>query len=298
MHIKSSTYRYTDHSQTGEMNENSHEIPNQRLEAKISKNHSLLPSVRTAKLPVKLYAILSNPDYSDIITWMHHGRSWKVLSQKRFLDVVVPVYFEYSNYNSFNRLVNAWGFRKTCKKSPDGCSYFHELFLRGMPHLHKSMRRLASKEKKVPMHPNAEPNFYELSKFRPLPALTLIPNVALGNQQTNARTINNKPIIDASFRKNCAHNTNTGDTFTQQDFDARVQLFLQMICMAQSISHLKNDKEPHSNVHEFFARQTNLPNNNIFAQQQLEYQSQVQDQRYQGLLTAIHHIEKINSSLE
>mmetsp|Transcript_4601 Transcript_4601/g.5106 ORF Transcript_4601/g.5106 Transcript_4601/m.5106 type:complete len:168 (-) Transcript_4601:373-876(-) len=167
-----------------------------------------------------------------------------------------------------------------------------------MPHLHKSMRRLASKEKKVPMHPNAEPNFYELSKFRPLPALTLIPNVALGNQQTNARTINNKPIIDASFRKNCAHNTNTGDTFTQQDFDARVQLFLQMICMAQSISHLKNDKEPHSNVHEFFARQTNLPNNNIFAQQQLEYQSQVQDQRYQGLLTAIHHIEKINSSLE
>ena len=127
MYIKSSTYRYTDHSQTGAMNENSYEIPNQRLEAKILKSHSLLPSVRTAKLPVKLYAILSNPDYSDIITWMHHGRSWKVLSQQRFLDVVVPVYFEYSNYNSFNRLVNAWGFRKTSKKSPGGCSYFHEV---------------------------------------------------------------------------------------------------------------------------------------------------------------------------
>lgn len=32
--------------------------------------------------PMKLHKILSNPEHSDYITWLPHGRSWKVLKPK------------------------------------------------------------------------------------------------------------------------------------------------------------------------------------------------------------------------
>src|SRR6056300_317448 len=33
-------------------------------------------SIRVQKFPVKLYAILAQKEFHDIITWMPHGRSW------------------------------------------------------------------------------------------------------------------------------------------------------------------------------------------------------------------------------
>jgi len=36
-------------------------------------------SIRVQKFPVKLYVILAQKEFKDIITWMPHGRAWKVL---------------------------------------------------------------------------------------------------------------------------------------------------------------------------------------------------------------------------
>mmetsp|Transcript_48902 Transcript_48902/g.57126 ORF Transcript_48902/g.57126 Transcript_48902/m.57126 type:complete len:133 (-) Transcript_48902:523-921(-) len=87
--------------------------------------HEVPRTIRVAKLTIKLDAMLSNPHLSEIITWMPHGKSWKVTNQNRFLQEVMPKYFEYSNYNSFNRLVNAWGFKRI-KNGPDRNSYHHK----------------------------------------------------------------------------------------------------------------------------------------------------------------------------
>lgn len=134
----------------------------------ILKNR-LGPSVEEQKLPTKLHLMLINPCYSDdIICWMPHGRSWKVLNQKKFVKKVMPNYFAHNNYNSFIRLVNAWGFRRITTGIDQG-SYFHELFLRNMPHLHKSMHRLTSHEKKIPVDPESVPDFYDIAKKFPLP---------------------------------------------------------------------------------------------------------------------------------
>jgi hypothetical protein len=38
----------------------------------------------------------------------------------------MPLFFEYSNYHSFNRLVNAWSFRRI-SSGPDRGSYYHEV---------------------------------------------------------------------------------------------------------------------------------------------------------------------------
>jgi hypothetical protein len=96
-------------------------------------------SIRVQKFPVKLYAILAQKEFTDIICWMPHGRAWKVLKPNLFESLVMPLYFEYSNYHSFNRLVNAWSFRRISSGPDRGC-YYHELFLRGKPYLQKYMR--------------------------------------------------------------------------------------------------------------------------------------------------------------
>ncbi len=83
-------------------------------------------SIRVQKFPVKLYAILGQKEFHEIITWMPHGRSWKVLKPNLFESLVMPLFFEYSNYHSFNRLVNAWSFRRI-SSGPDRGSYYHEV---------------------------------------------------------------------------------------------------------------------------------------------------------------------------
>lgn len=120
--------------------------------------------------PVKLYALLSQPNLAHVITWMPHGRSWKVLKPKIFETAVLPVFFESDNYHSFNRVINAWSFRRK-SSGPDRGSYFHELFLRGKPHLQKYMRRLPRTHKKLTMKKEEEPDFFELEKTSPLPSL-------------------------------------------------------------------------------------------------------------------------------
>jgi hypothetical protein len=85
-------------------------------------------SIKQQKLPVKLNALLSDPELSQIIAWMPHGRAWKILKPKQFVKEVLPIYFDYCNYNSFVRLINAWGFRRL-NTGPDRHAYYHEVSL-------------------------------------------------------------------------------------------------------------------------------------------------------------------------
>lgn len=102
------------------------EEPDAEEENNSNQRGSLESSIRVQKFPVKLYAILAQKEFHDIIAWMPHGRSWKVLKPNLFESMVMPLFFEYSNYHSFNRLVNAWSFRRI-SSGPDRGSYYHEV---------------------------------------------------------------------------------------------------------------------------------------------------------------------------
>ena len=110
--------------------------------------------------PTKLYEILSCGYISDIIAWLPHGRSWRILEKERF-EAILPKYFNHSNYSSFARQVNGWGFKRM-SKGPDEDSYYNELFLRGKKDLIKFMKR-GSILKAIHQE---EPNLYD---FRPMP---------------------------------------------------------------------------------------------------------------------------------
>ena len=62
--------------------------------------------------PLKLHAILSDNNLGDIITWLPNGLSWRVINRKMFEKEVIPLYFKHSNFSSFMRQVNGWGFRR------------------------------------------------------------------------------------------------------------------------------------------------------------------------------------------
>lgn len=120
----SSIYRYRDFSNVAE-----DEIEQQPAPETPPPSHgrgNVESSIRVQKFPVKLYAILAQKEFQNIITWMPHGRSWKVLKPNLFESLVMPLFFEYSNYHSFNRLVNAWSFRRI-SSGPDRGSYYHEV---------------------------------------------------------------------------------------------------------------------------------------------------------------------------
>jgi hypothetical protein len=123
---------------------------------------------RIPSFPVKMHAILSRPDLADIVSWMPHGRSWRVWKPREFEVKVIPTYFEHNKFSSFIRQANGWGFRRITTKGPDRNSYYHELFLQGVPHLAKMMQRPSPNQKPV-SDASTEPNFYGIAHDRPLP---------------------------------------------------------------------------------------------------------------------------------
>lgn len=76
--------------------------------------------------PVKLHRILSSQQFRHVITWLPHGRAWKIIDQTVFEKEVIPLFFRHDQYTSFSRQVNAWGFRRIAQGS-DANSYFHEV---------------------------------------------------------------------------------------------------------------------------------------------------------------------------
>jgi hypothetical protein len=66
---------------------------------------------KRAVFPAKLHEIVSNPEYEHIISWKPHGRLWEVKDKELLFSVVLKKHFHHSNYESFNRQVNSWGFK-------------------------------------------------------------------------------------------------------------------------------------------------------------------------------------------
>jgi len=127
----------------------------------------ITPLARVPNFPAKMHAILSRPDLTDVVTWMEHGRSWRVLKPREFEIRVIPTYFEHQKFSSFIRQANGWGFRRIAQ-GRDRNSYYHELFLRGVPHLCKKMKR-PGVSKKVTVDSEHEPDFYKIAETHPLP---------------------------------------------------------------------------------------------------------------------------------
>ena len=94
------------------------------------------------------------------MSWLSHGRAWKVHKPKAFEEKVIPQFFIRCKYTSFVRQANGWGFRRI-SIGPDRNAYYHRYFLQGRVDLCRLMKRPGVQEK-FPIDPNTEPNFYRM----------------------------------------------------------------------------------------------------------------------------------------
>lgn len=123
----------------------------------------------TTPFPMKLFSMLEHidevdQDLSDVISWLPHGRAFKVHKPKKFADTVLPRFFHQNKYASFQRQLNLYGFSRITRKGADRGSYYHEYFLRGKKFLCNSIHRFKVKGTgaRRSSNPDAEPDFYNM----------------------------------------------------------------------------------------------------------------------------------------
>jgi len=118
--------------------------------------------------PTKLMSLLENNPDPSVITWLPHGRAFIVKENTRFMNELSSSLCKSDNFKSFQRMLNMWGFKRLTGKRDKG-AYYHQLFLKGRPNLVKKMSICKKKNGVWPLaNPAREPDFYQLSKLRPL----------------------------------------------------------------------------------------------------------------------------------
>ena len=74
----------------------------------------------------KLYDILNNTTYKDIIYWNKEGKCIIIADVNKFRTKVLPIYYNHSNYSSFVRQLNTYGFHKSKGIIKEGEAYEHD----------------------------------------------------------------------------------------------------------------------------------------------------------------------------
>jgi hypothetical protein len=141
----------------------------------------------------KLQHILSREEFK-CITWLPHGRAFKVIVPLAFERQVCEEYFGHKRYSSFLRQLNNHGF-KHITKGPDRNSYYHECFLRNMPHLCKYMPDSKDARRQIP-DPENEPDLYEISKRFPF-AGAVVPEVKVPSPKTVPKTTPSSSLLSS-----------------------------------------------------------------------------------------------------
>ena len=122
--------------------------------------------LRTAPFPLKLHVLLyftKENGLSNIVSWLEHGRAFRIFDTKQFEEVVMSRFFTMRKITSFHRQLNLYGFRRLTHGKDEG-AYYHEYFLRGKPYLTVHITRTKVKGTKIraASSPDEEPDFYTM----------------------------------------------------------------------------------------------------------------------------------------
>jgi hypothetical protein len=90
-----------------------------RTNQQVNKSESFL---------TKLYTILSDTTYDEIIHWDNDGKRVIICDVINLCNIVLPKFYKHRNYSSFLRQLNMYGFHKSKGKLKSGEGYEHEKF--------------------------------------------------------------------------------------------------------------------------------------------------------------------------
>ena len=132
---------------------------------------------KTLKFPVLLYRMLMDAEcmteHSHAMSFLSHGRAFKVHNKKKFVQVVMPKYFANNNWKSFRRQLNLYNFIRISDGGLDDGAYYHKCLLKGRPDLLPLIVRTKIKggaSKNATTNSSARvPNFYLMKPVSPPP---------------------------------------------------------------------------------------------------------------------------------
>jgi hypothetical protein len=99
--------------------------------------------------PWRLHGMLgaaAQEGFENIVSWQPCGLAFKVHDTRLFTESIMPRHFNQTQYKSFQRQLNIYGFRRLTSGSTKG-AYTHELLVRGKPEVCRFMVRTKIKEK-------------------------------------------------------------------------------------------------------------------------------------------------------
>ena len=125
---------------------------------------------KTKSFLSKLYEILKDITYKEIISWNNEGNGIIIKDVSNLCKIILPKYFKHNNYSSFIRQLNIYGFYKSQGILKEGEGFEHKIFCKEITkeqvkeiEIPKRKRELCSEENTI--NNNAEDiNFKSISQ--------------------------------------------------------------------------------------------------------------------------------------
>nr|CCA17920.1 ion channel putative [Albugo laibachii Nc14] len=92
------------------------------------------------KFLLLLYEILQTEN-ENVIKWAEDGLSLQILDPSTVTEEILPKYFNHTNFHSFQRQLNYFGFRKWTKSKTDICTFSHPHFRQNQPEMLQLIKR-------------------------------------------------------------------------------------------------------------------------------------------------------------
>ena len=170
---------------------------------------------------LKLYQILGNDEYKDIIHWSDDGKYFIVKNLHDFTENILPKYYKHNNYSSFIRQLNMYDFHKR-KSSPNEHIFEHKNFIKDKKELLKLIKRKTKKDNNTNINNNYNNNMlvhfsnytpYITNKLLPSKEAEIISNIPNSNENKIIFNNNNDRKNSFSIDDNLSANNSIHSIF-------------------------------------------------------------------------------------